>query len=144
MTNKKMHAIFKKEATNLEGDLGAWQMEYGQYFLIAITDESANRMRLFTPIIEEEKLERGQLRKMLEANFHSALDAKYALYKETVVSVFTHPLAELTEEQLIDAMRQVVTLANTFGTSYTSTGWVFGGGFEEPKINKSPSKDKKN
>ncbi len=144
MTNKKMHSIFKKEASSLEGDLGAWQLEYGGHLIIAITDENANRMRLFTPVLEAEKLERGQMRKMLEANFHSALDAKYSLYKELVVSVFTHPLKELTEEQLIDAMRQVVTLAQTFGTSYTSTDWVYGSGFEKPKVNKSPSKDKKN
>lgn len=144
MTNKKMGAIFKKEAEELEGNLGNWQMVYGERILLAITDENANRMRLFTPVLEEEKLERNEMRKMLEANFHSALDAKYCLYNGYVISVFTHPLKELTEGQLIDAMRQVVTLAHTFGTTYASTGYVFGGGFEEPKVNQSPTKDKKN
>lgn len=144
MTNKKMGVIFQKEALELEGNLGNWQMVYGERILLAITDENANRMRLFTPVLEEEKLGRGDMRKMLEANFHSALDAKYCLYNGFVISVFTHPLKELTEEQLIDAMRQVVTLAHTFGTTYASTGYVFGGGFEEPKVNQSPSKDKKN
>lgn len=146
MTNQKMDEIFKKEATQVEGNLGGWQMLYGEQLIVVITDENANRMRIFTPVLEEEKVESKELKKMLEANFHSALDAKYCIYNGFVISVFTHPLQELTEIQLIDAMRQVVTLSNNYGTTYSSTGWIFGGGFEkeEPRINQSPSGGKKN
>ena len=148
MTNTKMEAVFKKEATETEGDLGGWQLTYGGRLLLAVTDTLANRMRIFTPIIEAKDLEIGQKEKMLEANFHSALDAKYSVYQGFVMSVFTHPLAELTEQQLVDAMRQVVILAETFGTSYQSTEMIFGDGqgAEEPKINQSPvkSNEKKN
>lgn len=146
MTNQKMDEIFKKEATEVEGNLGGWQMIYGEQLIVVITDEKANRMRIFTPVVEEEKTKRGDLKKMLEANFHSALDAKYCLYNGFVISVFTHPLKELTDMQLIDAMRQVVTLVNNYGTTFSSTGWVFGSGFEkeEPRINQSPSRGKKN
>ena len=146
MSNQKMDEIFKKEAQEIEGELGYWTMLYGEKPVIAITDSTANRMRLFTPIIEEEKLEKGQMKIMLEANFHSALDAKYCLYNDFVISVFTHPLKELTEEQLIDALRQVVILAYAFGDTYSSTGMIFGGGFQDgqaPKINKSPPKEEK-
>lgn len=141
-----MGKIIEKEAFEVEGSLGNWQLIYGQRLLYIITDENANRMRIFTPIIEEKKLQEGQLKKMLEANFHSALDAKYCLYEGLVISVYTHPLKELQTDQFIDAMQQIVTLADTFGGSYSSTSVIFNPGGEEAteeenkedRINKKP------
>ncbi len=140
MNNKKMEAIFKSEVEEIDGQLGNWQMLYGGSILYVLTDEKNNRMRIFTPITEEKTLEKGQLKKMLEANFHSALDAKYSLYEGFVISVYTHPLKELQNDQLIDAMRQVVVLSRTFGESYSSTGLIFGGGAEEENEEEKPKK----
>jgi len=64
---------------------------------------------------------------LLEANFDRALDAKYCLYEGFVCSVFTHPLKELQDHQFVDALQQVVNLANNYGTTFTSTDFVFGG-----------------
>lgn len=146
MTNTHMDAILQKEASEIEGEKGVWQAMYYGRVLLIVTDSSSNRMRIFTPVIETKELEPGQKEKMLEANFHSALDAKYSAYQGYVMSVYTHPLKELTEDQFINAMQQVVILANTFGTSYQSTDMIFGGEqeSEEPKINQSPVKEKKN
>ena len=83
-------------------------------------------MRIFTPILEEHELKVGQMKKMLEANFHAALDAKYSLYEGFVIGVYTHPLLELDEKQMESAMTQVVNLSKNFGTSYTSTDVFFG------------------
>ena len=143
MTNEKMHKIIKEEASEMNGTLGNWQLIYGERLIFIITDESNNRMRIFTPVLEEDKLEEGQLKKMLQANFHSALDAKYSLYESFVVSVFTHPLKELTPEQFVDAMQQVVILANTFGDTYSSTGLIFGGGDENEEEESEEEKRKK-
>jgi len=66
------------------------------------------------------------MKKMLEANFHSALDAKYSLYEGFVIGIYTHPLHQLNENQMEDAMQQVVNLSRNFGTSYTSTDMQFG------------------
>ena len=145
MDNQQMDKIIRSEATEVEGENGGWQMLYGDRPLLIITDETSNRMRIFTPVIEEKDLEAGQLNKMLEANFHSALDAKYSIYEGLVMSVYTHPLKELTETQLIDAMRQVVVLANTFGTTYNSTDMIFNPGGDSQKekekpVNKKPKK----
>lgn len=146
MSNQKMDAIFKREAEEVDGEPGVWQLLYKGRLLLAVTDSSANRMRVFTPVLEATAIEPGQKERMLEANFHTALDAKYSVYQGFVMSVFTHPLKELTEFQLIDAMQQVVILANTFGTSYQSTDMIFGGEqeTEQPKINQSPVKGKNN
>ena len=125
MSLQKMEQIFEEEAKELDGERGVWQMFYGNRILFVLTDTSHNRMRIFTPIGAEEDLDVGEEKTLLEANFHAALDAKYSLYNGFIVSVFTHPLKELTTFQLVDAMDQVVLLANNFGTSYSSTELIF-------------------
>ncbi|MEM9850227.1 MAG: type III secretion system chaperone [Bacteroidota bacterium] len=143
MTNKKMEKILEAEAEAMEGKQGLWTVTYGEIPLLIITDERANRMRIFTFVTDEKSIEGKHVKKMLQANFHSALDAKYAMQDGYVVSIFTHPLKELSEDQFIDAMKQVVTLAYTFGTTYTSTEWVFGGGMEEETKELPKKKEKK-
>jgi hypothetical protein len=66
------------------------------------------------------------MRILLEANFDRALDPKYSIYKGFLWSTYTHPLAELTVEQVRDALKQVVVLADNYGTTYTSTDMIFG------------------
>jgi len=105
---------------------GRWKVVYMQRELFVITDESANRMRVMTPIIEEENLESNDMKVLLEANFDRALDAKYSLYQGFLWSSYTHPLQELTVEQLKDAIKQVATLADRYGDTYSSTDLVFG------------------
>ena len=127
MTNEKMGKILHRESQEVEGESGRWQVAYLERVLYIITDENANRMRVMTPIIEETKMEDETMKQLLEANFDRALDAKYSLYEGYVWSVFTHPLSELTVEQFKDAMKQVATLADRYGSSYSSTDFVFGG-----------------
>jgi len=137
-----MDSLLKTTVDELEGTPGSWQMNYGDRVVVIITDENANRMRIFSPVVAEEDLEKGQLKKMLSANFHSALDAKYSIYEGFVISIYTHPLQELTDGQFLDALRQVVILNHTFGTTYQSTDLIFPGGVEEetPKVNEKPVK----
>ena len=127
MTNEKMQKILYREVQDLEGTMGRWQFNFQDRPLMILTDENANRMRIMSPVVEASELQDGQEKKMLEANFDRALDAKYAIYQGVVWSVFTHPLAELTVEQFRDALKQVTALAQNFGTTYTSTDFVFGG-----------------
>ncbi len=69
----------------------------------------------------------------MEANFHSALDVKYAISNDIVWSIFVHPLAELSEDQVEDAINQIFFSVVTFGTTYTSTNLTFPGSSEEKK-----------
>ncbi len=140
MTNEIMGRILKSEATNIEGQLGNWQVLYRELPIFILTDESNNRMRIFTPFAQSTELESTELNKMLEANFHSALDAKYSMFEGFVISVYTHPLRELTRDQFVDAMGQVVNLAQNFGTTYSSTSLIFGGG--ENKMEKTEEQKK--
>ena len=84
-------------------------------------DEARERIRIFTPILNTNDLQPGQLERMMEANFHSATEAKYALFEGFVVSVFMHPVQDLNDTVLQMGLTQVSRLHNTFGTSYTST-----------------------
>ncbi len=141
MSLKKMERILKKEADKVEGEDGIWEVFYQGRVLLIITDVSNNRMRIFSPIRESGSLDREELYVLLEANFHVALDAKYSLWEGFVISAFTHPLRELTKAQLIDAMQQVATLAENYGTTYSSTDMIFAPGMpeeEEKRINESP------
>lgn len=134
MTVEKMDSIFRSVAEEIDGKGGTWQLFYGNRIVFILSDEVHNRMRIFTPIGAEEELEADQQKAMLEANFHSALDAKYCLYNGFIVSVYTHPLIELTTNQLKEALAQVVILANNFGGSYSSTDLVFGLGEAQEEL----------
>ena len=103
------------------------QFLYKQTLLISIYDQKANRMRIISPIVEREQIEEEHLLNAMVANFHSALDVKYALSDEVIWSVFTHPLKELSEHQLEDAIKQVFLANKTFGSTYSSTSLVFPG-----------------
>ncbi len=140
MNTRRLNKILRAEASEVEGEKGAWQIEFQDRLLLVLTDESANRVRIFTPVVAEKSVDDEQLRLMLLANFHTALDAKYSLYEGYVISVYTHPLRELQEQQVRDALRQVVQLANTFGTSYSSTDYSFGGQVQEKPVEKTPKK----
>lgn len=126
MDNKRLEKIINSASDSVQGQVGYWQFKYFDRYFLLITDETHNRMRIVSPIVEEEKLDEDYFKKCLEANYHSALDVKYALSDGLLWSVFIHPLKELSEAQVKDAIAQVYSAAATFGYSYTSTELVFG------------------
>ncbi|MEM6449632.1 MAG: hypothetical protein AAF703_04880 [Cyanobacteria bacterium P01_D01_bin.105] len=128
MSVTQLDAILRKAAGNVEGSDGQWQLTMEGRDLIVLADASNNRMRIVSPIVSASELSTEQVQNMLLANFHTALDARYAVSNGTVVSVFLHPLSSLQENDLRSALFQVATAANTFGTSYSSGGIGFGPG----------------
>ena len=127
MNSERLKELITEVSDTLQNVGNAFQFVYKEKMLICIHDENANRMRIISPIIEREKLEEEQLLNALVANFHSALDVKYALSDEIIWSVYTHPLKELTDYQLLDAVEQVYSAAITFGSTYSSSSLVFPG-----------------
>ncbi|MDC6366997.1 MULTISPECIES: hypothetical protein [Flavobacteriaceae] len=127
MNPTKLYEIIEQEADTVQTNGNSYQFLFNDVMLICVFDENANRMRIITPIVEREKLGEEELLNALVANFHSVLDVKYALSDEIVWSVYTHPLKELSEAQVIDAIQQVYAAAITFGGSYSSTDMVFPG-----------------
>ncbi|MGD1945231.1 MAG: hypothetical protein ACFB0A_02915 [Croceivirga sp.] len=139
MTPERLVEIIGQEADTTLAEGNTARFLINQTPLICIYDENANRMRIISPIVEREKLGEEELLNALVANFHSVLDVKYALSDEVIWSVYAHPLRELNDAQIIDAIQQVYAATITFGGSYSSTDLVFPG--NSKKKNK-PKTDK--
>jgi len=127
MNNHKLDDLVRQISPDVQGEVGYWQLNIKGRDILVITDTAHNRMRIMTPIAEQAALNDAEYIRLLEANFASALDAKYALRDGTLWSVFTHPLAQLTDEQFMECFAQVINLANNFGGSYSSSNLIFGG-----------------
>jgi len=127
MNNKQLQKIFLKHTDSIQENsrLGYWKLSKGDLILIAITDIKANRMRIISPISTIDSLDKTQMLNALTANFHTALDVKYAISDNIMWSVFTHPLNELSDNQVINALSQVYKSALTFGFTYSSTDLIF-------------------
>ncbi len=126
MTVARLGEILQAEANNVQGSAGQWQLSVEGQTVIVLADTANNRMRIMTPIGAAETLSVDQVEAILVANFHSALDARYAVTNGILVAVYVHPLASLQADDLRSALRQVATLAATFGTTYTSGELGFG------------------
>jgi len=96
-----------------------------------ITDTNADRMRIVVGIGEESSLSSDLMKRAMQANFDSALDARYAIAQGFIWSTFIHPLSPLEDEQFLSGLSQTITAAMTFGTSFSSGAFVFGGGDSE-------------
>ena len=126
MNNKKIDKLLNNICREVVGNLGQWEVDYMGKNIMIITDEKNNRMRIMTPIIEVKNLKKNEMEEAMKANFHKALDVKYAIYKEIVWSLFVHPLAELSESQFHDGVKQVYNASYSFGSTYQSTDIIFG------------------
>lgn len=137
MDNGKLEKILYVVSDTLEGQPGLWRFNIGSVQMMCVTDQVHNRMRIISPIKEVKDASEGEITSALEANFHSALDVRYAISDDLIWVAFIHPLLELTKQQVIDAIGQVYNGALTFGTSYSSTELAF------PKKEKKKLKTKK-
>jgi len=137
MSSQKLLELITQVSDTVTTNGNSIQFLYKQRPLFCIYDKNVNRMRIISPILETKDLEEEQLLNALVANFHSALDVKYALSDEIMWSVSIHPLIELNDYQVLDAIDQVHTASITFGSTYSSTNLVFPGNTkkkEYPKL----------
>ncbi|AXI41282.1 hypothetical protein [Sulfitobacter sp. SK011] len=96
--------------------------------VVVIADTSADRMRAMVPIASAEGLTADDMMRMMQANFDSALDARYAVAHGRLWGVFIHPLSPLEKDQLLSGLVQTITVAKTYGSAYTGGAAIFGGG----------------
>lgn len=125
MNNDRLETILTIVSDSIVGQQGSWQFKINERMFMCITDENHNRMRIMSPIVEQNKLTQEDLIHVLEANYHTALDVKYALSNDLLWSVFIHPFSELSDNQVKDAISQVYFAALTYGTSFSSTNLSF-------------------
>jgi hypothetical protein len=128
MDNQRLQALIEQVADDVEGSPGHWQFDLEGFQTIVITDEEADRMRIIVPVAAMEEVDAERLQRMMQANFDSALDARYSIAKGILWSAYIHPLSMLSDDQFVDGLAQTVNLAATYGTTYSSGALVFGGG----------------
>jgi hypothetical protein len=115
---------------------GSWKFTISERPVIIVTDIRANRMRIISPIAKVAGLPPGAMERMMQANFDTALDARYAIARGVVWATFIHPLRELHDRQFISAIGQTVNLSLTFGKAFSSGAMSFGGGDSRDIIRK--------
>jgi hypothetical protein len=128
MTNDRITALLERIDVEWEGGPGNWRFLFNGIAVTVVTDTNADRMRIIAPVAALTELGDTTLLRLLQANFDSALDARYAIAQGYLWSAFIHPLAALSDRELLGGLGQVLNLVHTFGGSYSSGGIVFGGG----------------
>lgn len=131
MTVDDLESIVERLDDNYQREAGLIQFSYAQTDITIVTDETANRMRIIVPIISADLLDAQELYRLLQANFDSALDARYALAQGILWSTFIHPLSSLTETDFLSGIGQTINSADSFGITYSSGEIIYGGGDSE-------------
>lgn len=128
MTNARLGEIIKRLDKGSRGAPGLWKFRINERMLNVITDARADRMRIVAVVAEAATLEKEQLFRLMQANFDTALDSRYAIARGRVWATFIHPLSELSDEEFISGVLQTVNLAQSYGTTFSSNIIQFGGG----------------
>lgn len=126
MDLRVLDRVVRDAGASVRGGDGVWEFDIDGVRMACITDVRFDRMRLIAPICDEDELTEEQRKAVLEANFHTALDARYATSEGVLYAAFIHPLSSLTSEELRSAVGQVASLVETFGSTYSSGTLVFG------------------
>ncbi|MEM8871441.1 MAG: hypothetical protein AAGE38_13645 [Pseudomonadota bacterium] len=109
-----------------------FQLTINDVPVMIITDPIADRMRAMVPIRSAAGMTPEEMARVMQANFDTALDARYAVAQGRLWAVFIHPLSPLERDQFISGLGQSVNLALTYGSLYTGGALSFGGGDSVP------------
>lgn len=127
MTPERLRGLLEGRAEQFTGADGRWQFVYRSVQMMILYDADADRMRIIAPIRDAVNLKRDELVRLLEANFHTALDARYAISHNQLWAAFLHPLGCLGEAEFVAALDSVANLVVRYGDSYASGDLSFTG-----------------
>lgn len=140
MSPEALNSVISNYADKTKVSKNLISFEYQNVPIYCIWDANADRMRMVSPIAKLSDLSNELLELALKANYHTVLDARYAIGDGVLYSAFIHPLSPITQDEVESAIRQVSTAALTFGSSFTSGELVFPGeDDEQANKGKSPS-----
>ena len=126
MTHSTLGRLLERLLEEMEGSDGFWHGQRDDVTVYVVSDLEHDRMRIMSPIGELRVNDSGFLSILLQANFDRALDAKYALRKKELWSVFMHPLSTVVPDDLGLYIDQVVRLVKNTGSTYASSDLIFG------------------
>ncbi len=128
MTMLRMAQIIRAIDPEAQAAGNSIQLVIDDIPLIVIADPTANRMRAMVPIRSADGLSADEMMRLMQANFDTALDARYAVAQGRLWGVFIHPLSSLQKDQLLSALIQTINVARTYGQTYSGGAVTFGGG----------------
>ncbi|MDZ4094521.1 MAG: hypothetical protein U1D35_06375, partial [Paracoccaceae bacterium] len=116
MTLERLTGILRAVDPGLVVDGPMLRLTVETVTVLVVTDSRADRMRILVPIRKTEDLTPKDLARLMQANFDTALDARYAIAKGTLWATYIHPLSPLQKDQLLSGLGQTVNLGLTYGT----------------------------
>jgi hypothetical protein len=128
MTLDRIDELVRRIDADAVRNGNSWQFNYRNMPIFVIGDDKADRIRIMSPVANAAILSEGQLLRLMQANFESALDARYAIAQGSVWSAFIHPLSVLNEREFFSGMGQTMSLVVTYGTTFSSGALAFTGG----------------
>jgi len=127
MTVDRLDALIRGLDASAQREGPTWRMSVDGTAVQVMADADHDRMRILVPVARADEVSQQTLRRCMEANFSTALDARYAVARGVLWSTFLHPLSSLDETLFHSALGQTVTLARTYGTGFRSGTLEFGG-----------------
>ena len=128
MTAIRMSELILRVDENAINDGSTWYFNIIGLDAVLVFDIEADRMRVLIPIENTGDLSKDELLRLMQANFDSALDARYAIAQGQLWGAYIHPLSTLTDEEFLLGIGQTANVVASFGSSYSSGMFVFGGG----------------
>ncbi|MCV6584523.1 MAG: hypothetical protein OIF47_03220 [Marinibacterium sp.] len=131
MTYERLGRIIFALDPEAQPDGVAFRMQVRDVPVLVVTDTEADRVRAMVHVRSAADLSAQDLMRMMQANFDSTLDARYAVAGGQLWAVFIHPLGPLEKDQFISGLAQAVNTASSYGTLYSSGVGQYGGGDSE-------------
>lgn len=128
MTLDRLEVLIKRIDENARRTGNAFQLAVNEVPVMVVTDPTNDRMRILVPITGKSNLPAEAWERLMQANFDTALDARYAVANDMVWGTFIHPLGSLSDVEFLSGLGQSVNLLLTFGTSFSSGALSYGGG----------------
>lgn len=126
MSQDGLADVIRSIDSNATGSGRVLEFSFGQVRMASVSDGVHGRMRIVAPVGPLAELTPAQVVAILDANYHTTLDARYGSSEGVLYAAFIHPLAPLTVEQVRSAVRQVASLVKTFGTTFSSGELSYG------------------
>ncbi|NKB59335.1 MAG: hypothetical protein GKS00_23680 [Alphaproteobacteria bacterium] len=129
MTVERMNDLIEAIGDDVQrNNVSQWRFLVEKVPVFVIADAPNDRMRVLVGISKTEDLPEGLYQRLMQANFDTTLDARYAVAKGVIWGAFLHPLKALTDRLFLSGVGQTVNLARTFGKTFSSGGLTYQGG----------------
>jgi hypothetical protein len=118
MTVERVLKILKERDITSQGKSGQWEFSYEGRQVFLLADSEHNRIRLVTPVVRLDLLRQNAdfkevelLQEMLASDYLATGDVRFCLNNHIIWVAFLHPLDSLNERDLLNALEQLVEVA---------------------------------